>query len=136
MAAKKKILKKKTLNGFAIQFMPYSEIKNLSSSERIKKILEIVLGNSILIIQGRLRPEEELRLTEDTMAMIGHVKNFKGIEIAIISPHENRSRMDRIKYNIATKLSGADLGSITIIGPVSVVKEIKQDPKKIELFLN
>lgn len=136
MAAKKKILKKKTLNGFAIQFMPYSEIKNLTSSERIKKILEIVLGNSILIIQGRLRPEEELRLTEDTMAMIGHVKNFKGIEIAIISPHENRSRMDRIKYNIATKLSGADLGSITIIGPVSVVKEIKQDPKKIELFLN
>lgn len=135
MVAKKKT-KKKTLNGFAIQFMPYSEIKNLDSTERIRKVLDIVLKNSILILQGRLKPEEELRLTEDTMAMIGHVKNFKGIEIAIISPHENRSRVERLKHNLATRLSGADLGAITIIGPVSVVKEIKQDPKKIELFLN
>ena len=94
------------------------------------------LGNSILIIQGRLRPEEELRLTEDTMAMIGHVKNFKGIEIAIISPQQNRSTIEKFRYNLATKLSGADLEAITIIGPVSVVKEIKQDPRKIELFLN
>ncbi|MDA3836564.1 MAG: DUF2073 domain-containing protein [Nanoarchaeota archaeon] len=136
MVAKKKSPQKKTLNGFAIQFIPYTEIKNLSSSERIKKILDLVFHNSILIIQGRLRPEEELRLTEDTMAMIGHVKNFKGIEIAIISPHENRSPMEKIKHTLATKLSGADLGAITIVGPVSVVKEIKQDPKKIELFLN
>lgn len=134
--ANKKILKRKTLNGFAIQFMPYSEIKNLDSSKRIRKILEIVLGNSILIIQGRLRPEEELRLTEDTMAMIGHVKNFKGIEIAIISPQQNRSIIEKFKYNLATKLSGADLEAITIIGPVSVIKEIKQDPRKIELMLN
>lgn len=136
MAAKKKTTKAKKIKGFAIQFMPYSEIRDLNSGERIKKILDIAFTNSILILQGRLRPEEETRLIEDTMAMIGHVKNFKGIELAVISPHQNRSRMDRIKHNIATRLSGADLGAITIIGPASVVKEIKQDPKKIELFLN
>jgi len=33
-------------------------------------------------------------------------------------------------------LSGGDLGAITIIGPASIVKEIKRDPKKIELMLN
>lgn len=134
MAVKKKSRQKK-IKGFRIQFMPYSDIKNLGSTERIRKILDIAFSNSILILQGRLRPEEETRLIEDTMAMIGHVKNFKGIELAVISPHEKQGYLERVKSNIAIRLSGADLGSITIIGPASVVKEIKQDPKKIELLM-
>ena len=73
------------IKGFSIQFIPYSEIKNLDSNERIKKILAVVLGNNILIIQGRLKTDEEARLIGDTMAMIGHIKNFKGIELAFIS---------------------------------------------------
>lgn len=133
----KKKTKSKKINGFAIQFMPYSEIRHLNSTERIRKILDIAFTNSILILQGRLKPEEETRLIEDTMAMIGHVKNFKGIELAVIKARaENQSRMEKIKENLATRLSGADLSATTIIGPASVVKEIKQDPKKIELLLN
>jgi len=116
--------------------MPYSDIKHLSSVERIRKVLDIVFSNSILILQGRLRLEEETRLIEDTMAMIGHVKNFKGIELAVISPNEKQSYIERIKTNLAMRLNGGDLGAITIIGPASIVKEIKQDPKKIELLLN
>ena len=67
------------IKGFSIQFMPYSEIRNLESDERIKKILGIILGNNILILQGRLMAEEETRLIGATMAMIGHVKYFRGI---------------------------------------------------------
>lgn len=133
---KKKVSTKK-IKGFAIRFMPYSEIKHLSSTERIKKILDVVFSNSILILQGRLKSDEETRLIEDTMAMIGHVKNFKGIELAVISPHDDDSTgFERVKYKLANSLSGADLSSVTIIGPASVVKDIKRDPKKIELFLN
>lgn len=136
----KKVVKKnnvpKKINGFAIQFMPYSEIKNANSTERIKKILDIAFTNSILILQGRLKPDEETRLIEDTMAMIGHVKSFKGIELAVISPQGGQSTMEKLKYKLATKLSGADLGAITIIGPATIVREIKQNPKKIELLLN
>ncbi|HUS50006.1 MAG TPA: DUF2073 domain-containing protein, partial [Candidatus Paceibacterota bacterium] len=72
------------LKGFSIQFLPYSEFKDLDSRRRIRKILEIVLGNNLLIIQGKLRSEEETRLIGDTMAMIGHIKNFRGIELAVI----------------------------------------------------
>ena len=136
---KKKVSKKSSnkIKGFSIQFMPYAEIRNLDSTGRIKKVLDIVFGNSILILQGRLRPEEETRLIEDTMAMIGHVKNFKGIELAVISSGQNnQSGFERFKARIATRLSGSDLGAVTIIGPASVVSEIKRDPKKIELFLN
>lgn len=126
----------KKIKGFSIQFLPYSEIKNLDSNERIKKILKIVLGNQILILQGKLLPEEEARLIGDTMALLGHVKNFKGIELAVISNGGNSGVFGRIKKRVANVLSGGDLGAITIIGPATIVKEIKRNPKKIELLLN
>jgi hypothetical protein len=124
------------LKGFAIQFMPNSEIRNLDSGQRIKKILNIVLSHNILILQGRLKSEEETRLIEDTMAMIGHVKGFKGIELAIISGNGDEKFFGRMKMKLANKVFRGDLGSITIMGPATVVKEIKRNPKKIELLLN
>ena len=39
--------KKSKIKGLSIQFMPYSEIRNMSDDERIKKILKIILGNNI-----------------------------------------------------------------------------------------
>ena len=63
------------IKGFAIQFLPYSEIRDLNSDDRIKKILNVILGNNILILQGRLTSNEEARLIGDTMAMIGHIKS-------------------------------------------------------------
>ena len=134
MAKKNKNLSK--IKGLSIQFLPYSEIKYLDSTQRIRKILGIVLGNDILILQGRLRAEEETRLIGDTMAMIGHVKNFKGIELAVISGHENSGFFGRFKGNLANALAGGDLSAFTILGPATIVKEIKRNPKKIELLLN
>lgn len=124
------------VKGFSIQFMPYSEYKDLDSDERIKKILNIVLGNNILIIQGTLKSEEEARLIGDTMAMIGHIKNFKGIELATVSGNGDENLINKFKNNLVTFLSGGNLGAFTIIGPATIVKEIKKNPKKIELFLN
>lgn len=131
---KKKNLGK--LKGFSIQFLPYSEIRDLGSDERIRKILGIILGNNILILQGRLDADEETRLIGDTMAMIGHVKNFRGIELAVISGNGEGNLFMKFKKNLANALTGADLGAITIIGPATVVKDIKRNPKKIELLLN
>ncbi len=124
------------IKGFSIQFMPYSEIKILNSDERIRKILGIVLGNNILLLQGRLLPEEETRLIGDTMAMIGHVKGFKGIELAVIAGNGDDKLFSKFRRKFVNILSGGDLSAITIIGPATVVKEIKRNPKKIELMLN
>ena len=135
----KKSVKKRGLGkikGFAIQFIPYSEIRNLNGDERIRKILKIILGNNILILQGKLSPEEETRLIGDTMAMIEHVKNFKGIELAVIPGNGKEGFFGKIKKGLANALTGGDLGAITIIGPATIVKEIKRNPKKIELFLD
>ena len=129
---KKKV---KKIKGFSIQFLPFSEIKDLDSDNRTKRILKVVLGNNILILQGKLRPEEETRLIGDTMAMIGHVKDFRGIELAVVSDKDEKF-FGKIKRGLLNVLSGSDFGAVTIIGPATVVKEIKRNPKKIELLLN
>lgn len=126
---------KRNIRGLSLQVIPLSEIKDLSIAERVRKILNLVLGNKIVIMHGRLRAEEEARLIEDTMALVDHVKNFKGIELAVIEPDlKKESIYIKFKHNIARKLIG-DSSAITVIGPASIIKEIKRDPKKIELFL-
>ncbi len=114
--------------------MPYDEIDNLDSGERIKKLLKLVLSDKIVLLQGRLAPEEEVRLIEDTMAMIGHVKGFKGVELAVLNPKKTTSGFDQFRKEVARFLVG-DRNSMTVIGPASIVKDIKRDPSKIELML-
>jgi hypothetical protein len=123
------------IKGFSIEFLPYSEIKGLNSDERIRMILRIVLGNNILLLQGRLRPEEETRLIGDTMAMIDHVKSFKGIELAVISGDDEEGFFTKARKGFANMVAGGNMGAVTIIGPATIVKEIKRNPKKIELLL-
>lgn len=129
-------MKKHTsIKGVNLHIIPFSEIRDLSITDRIKKILNMVLGNKVLIIQGRLRPEEEIRLIEDTMAMVDHVKSFKGIELAVIEPDMgNESMFMKIRKGIAKTLVGHH-NALTIVGPASIVKEIKKDPKKLEVLL-
>ena len=126
----------KKIKGLSLQVIPFSELTGMSISERVKKILGLVLGNKIVIIHGRLRAEEEARLIEDTMALVDHVKSFKGIELAVIEQNmANESIFVRMKHGIAKRLVG-DSGALTLVGPASIIKEIKKDPKKIELMLN
>ena len=123
------------LKGLRIHVIPFSEVKDMGISERVKKILNLVLGNKIVILHGRLRSEEEARLIEDTMAMVDHVKGFRGIELAVIEPDmKNESMFVKMKYGIAKKLVG-DNTALTVVGPATVIKEIKRDPRKLELLL-
>lgn len=118
-----------------IHFMPYSEIAKEDSLARIKKIIGLVLDNKIIILQGKLKPDEESKLIETTMTLIGNIKGFQGVEISTISSDsEHRTLFDKVRYNIARILVG-EQDAITLIGPASAVKEIKKDPKKMELML-
>ena len=122
--------------GLTIQFLPYAEIESLDSTARIRKLLEVILKNKIIILQGRLRPEEETRLIGDTMVMVGKVAGFKGIELAVITPNvEERTMMNKLKYGIANMLVG-QTDAMTIIGPASIIKEMKKDPKKLEVLMS
>ena len=130
---KKKLSKKK--DDLTIHFMPYSEIAREDTVGRIKKILGIVLKGKIIILQGKLKIEEEAKLIENSMMLIGNVEGFAGIEIASLSgENENRGMFEGVRRNIAKILIG-EQDAITVIGPASVVGEMKKDPKKVELML-
>jgi len=117
-----------------IHFMPFSEIAHANSLERIKKIIGLVLDNKLIILQGRLKPEEETKLIENTMTLIGNIKGFQGVEISTFSGDNEKTIFDRLRYNIVRILIG-EQDAVTLIGPATIVKEIRKDPKKIELIL-
>ena len=116
------------------QFVPYHDIDGLSSAKRINKLLNIVKGERIVIMEGRLKKEEEADVIEITMEEIS--PKFKGIELSVIYPDKSKQdAMQKIKSSFANILLGNRQG-MTIIGPASVVKKIEKNPDKIELFTN
>ncbi len=125
----------KKLKGLTLHFMPYSEIAGLNSVERIKKLLKIVLNHKVVVLQGKLRPEEETRLIEDTMIMIGNIKGFKGVELAVIAQDSSSlGFMAKFKFGLAKALTGQQ-NALTIIGPATIVKEMRKNPKKLEIMM-
>jgi len=115
-----------------LQIVPYSEIETLSSVGRIRKLLNIAKENKIVLLQGRLKKDEEVELIKSTMEEIN--EDFKGIELSVIYPESKDARiMSQFKQGFANMLLG-DRQGLTIIGPANVVKEIKKDPNKIQLF--
>ena len=115
-----------------LEFVPYNEIANLSSIGRIKKLLKIAKENKIVLLEGRLKKEEETELIKTTMEEIND--EFKGIELAVIYPAKTGSDfLTKMKTNVVDLIAGNRLG-LTIVGPASIVKAIKKDPTKIQLF--
>jgi hypothetical protein len=118
--------------GLTLQFISYSQIENLSSLGRIKTLLTSVKENKIVLLEGRLKKEEEAELIKTTMEEIN--SEFKGIELAIIYPDSTDAALFRkFKQQFISILLG-DRQGLTIIGPATLVKEIKKDPNKIQLF--
>jgi hypothetical protein len=116
-----------------LRFVPYSEIEYLSSAKRIHKLLELVKDNKIVLLEGRLKKEEEKDLIEITMENIS--EKFKGIELAVVNPE--REKEENMVRNIKMRFMDILLGDrqgLTVIGPATVVAEIKKNPDKIELF--
>ena len=118
--------------GLTLQFIPYSEIEDLSSMGRIKKLLSIAKQNKIALLEGRLSKQEETELIKTTMEEIN--QKFSGIELHVIYPGKRKSDpIKKIKAGLANFLLG-DRQGLTIIGPANIVKEIRKDPRKIELL--
>lgn len=126
MAAKKK----PTM--LTLQFIPHTDIENLKSPDRVEKLLGIVKQNKIILLEGKLRAPEEAELIRRTMEEIDD--KFKGIEISpVVIDNKDDAFFRKIREGLIKLLLGNRRG-LTIIGPASIVKEIKQDPDKIQLF--
>ncbi len=115
-----------------LQFLPYTEIEHLTSEKRIAKLLRLVKTDKIILLEGRLQSEEETELIRKTMEEIS--AKFTGIELSVIYPEsKNVAFFAKLKQSFVNMILGNRRG-MTIIGPANVIKEIKQDPDKIQLF--
>ncbi|MDP6641827.1 MAG: DUF2073 domain-containing protein [Candidatus Nanoarchaeia archaeon] len=111
-----------------LQFVPYNEIESLSSNSKVRKLLNLVKENKIVLMEGRLKPNEETDLIQRTMESVS--KDFKGIELCTIYPN-NKNKF--LKTFLISLLIG-DRTGLTVVGPANIVKEIKRDPNKILLL--
>ena len=111
-----------------LQFVPSDEIIGLNSEKKLQKLLRIIRQDKIVLMEGMLKPGEETKLIQETMDMVNG--KFKGVEVCTVQSQE---RMSIIKKSIF-ELLGTKSG-MTIIGPASIIKEIKRDPNKIQLLM-
>ena len=115
-----------------MHFVPHSEVGRLPSDLKIRKLLNLVKEDKIVLMQGKLSPEEETNLIEKTMEMVS--KEFKGIELCTIYPsNRNMGMFEKLRKGITNMIIGNKDG-LTVIGPATIVKEIKRDPGKIYTF--
>ncbi|MEK6940962.1 MAG: DUF2073 domain-containing protein [Nanoarchaeota archaeon] len=115
-----------------LQFIQFHELQRLNSRQRIKRIIDEVKDNKIVLVEGRLRPEEETQLIEKTMEDIS--KDFKGIELCTLDQSRSNERLlTKLRLLFASLLIG-DRRGMTVIGPATIIKEIKRDPNKVQLL--
>lgn len=115
-----------------LQFVPFDDIENLASNSRINKLLNLVKEDKIVLMEGRLKPEEEVNLIQKTMEYV--TKEFRGIELCTIYPETKKEQLlAKLKRGMANMLVG-DRRGLTVIGPATIIKEIKRDPNKIQLL--
>ncbi len=115
-----------------LQFIPYSEIESLGELARVKKLIGISKENRIIVMEGRLRKQEEASLIQETMKEING--NFKGIELLVVNPEKAESDFVKGMKNKLAAFVFGDRQGLTIIGPANLIKEIKKDPDKIQLL--
>ena len=118
------------------QYMPYEEFSGLDSERKIQKLLKVVKQNKVVLMEGTLTSKEETDLIQETMSTID--SKFKGVEISSFNPLEkgsSRSPEERIKRIFSSLIWGRKRG-LTIIGPANIVKEMRKDPRSIQLFLS
>jgi len=115
-----------------LQFIPYYEIEDLDSTKRITKLLKAVKANKIVLMEGRLKSNEEAELIRKTMEEID--EDFKGIELSVVNTANMGSKFFKKLKTLLVNMLLGDRHGLTIIGPAKIIKEIKQDPDKIQLL--
>jgi len=115
-----------------LQFVPYHELIDLEPEKRINRLLDIVKKDKVVLMQGRLKASEEAWLIQKTMENVS--KTFKGIELCTIYPEAKNDKLWNNLRNLLVKFLMGTREGLTIIGPATIIKEIKRNPDKIELL--
>ena len=114
-----------------VQVLSHDLLNELDVSKKIGKILGIVKKGDVVLIEGRLNPNEETDLMAKAMENVSG--KFTGIEIAFLEGKKSTSIISIMKKHILRVLIGNRLG-LTVVGPSKIIKEIKMNPDKLEIL--
>ncbi len=129
-----------------LDFVSSSTLSGKDPEKRIDFILNKVKDGTILVIDGVLKPEEEMNLIRETMRRVDD--GFPGIEVCSLKRPssflntlidkfmDQKENLQRIfgsltgKSSIATNLRTG----ITFIGPAKLIKKIKKNPDSFSVL--
>lgn len=123
----------------SIHFMPLEAFQVLGREEKLEMLLERSREKEITVIEGLLEPKEEMDLIKATMEEVGEGNEFKGVEIGSVNLERSWLRKkeglaQKIRNFLLRYIVGRKRG-LTVIGPASLVKEVKQNPEKLTLTM-
>ena len=117
-----------------LQFIPAAEYDQLSQQTRIQRILDDVRQEKIVIIDRALTPQERIELIRLALEEYD-LEGQRGIEIEVWDQQLGEKNLLRSLREKLAKLILPEIKiGFTIIGPATLIKEIKKDPEKVELI--
>ncbi len=117
-----------------LQFIPAAEYDQLSQQTRIQRILDDVRQEKIVIIDRALTPQERIELIRLALEEYD-LEGQRGIEIEVWDQQLGEKNLLRSLREKLAKLILPEIRiGFTIIGPATLIKEIKKDPEKVELI--
>ena len=125
----------------SFKYIPYREHSSLPSDQKSNKIFGIIKKDKIVLMQGKLKPEEEAKLIERTMGQI--TKEFPGISFCTLYPVVKKSRKKKDFFQRAGEMISEKIyktvmskrDGLTIVGPATVIIDIRKNPSQIDLFI-
>jgi hypothetical protein len=114
-----------------VQVLSYDLLKDLTQDSKLKKIMDVVKGGEVVLLEGRLTADEETVLISQALKNVSG--KFSGIEIAFLDSSDSKSVFNKIKTHVLRLLAGNRIG-LTVVGPSKIIKEIKMNPDKLEIL--
>ncbi|GIU70211.1 MAG: hypothetical protein KatS3mg002_1447 [Candidatus Woesearchaeota archaeon] len=116
-----------------IRYISQANLNNLNTQAKINLLLHHIRNNDIIITEGRLKSKDEAELIRRTMTELhNNFEIFNGIEIASI---QNKIP-EKKAFNKIFNIFNNEPKGITIIGPASIISEMRQEQEYVELHLN
>lgn len=109
--------------GISFNLISRQKLNDLSSSEKLKYILDEVREGRILVLEHGLTPTEQTALIENTMKEIDH-DTFIGIEMGGYG--EEKTGFFQRVFGVIKK------PRMTVIGPAHLLKMVHKDNDRIE----
>lgn len=109
-----------------IEFVSSAALSGMDSQGKVGYLIDVIRGGSIIVLEGRLQPEDERMLIEQTMSIVDD--KFTGIEISSLGSEKEGWKSAIIR------LLGGKTGGMTVIGPARLIRAIKKDSTKINLL--